>query len=155
MDRTVMTALRPKDFPHQTPMTSRWTDNDMYGHLNNSVYFQYFDSTINRFLLREAGTDPMGGGVRNVVAESGCTFLKEAHYPNDFTIGLRVEHIGRTSAVYRLALFSFPDGSEPVLHAVGRWVHVFVGSESGAPTAIPSTTRQALQSIATNQGAER
>ena len=151
MDRAAMTALQPQDFPHQTPMTSRWTDNDMYGHLNNSVYFQYFDSTINRFLLREAETDPLGGGVRNVVAESGCTFLKEAHYPTDFTVGLRVEHIGRTSTVYRLALFSSPD--EPVLHAVGRWVHVFVGSESGTPTAIPETTRQALQSISTDQAA--
>lgn len=146
MDRTTMGALQPEDFPRQATMTSRWTDNDMYGHLNNSVYFQYFDSTINRFLLEEAGTEPMGGRIRNVVAESGCTFLREAHYPADFTICLRVEHIGRTSTIYRLALFSTTEGV-PVLHAVGRWVHVFVDARTGKPNEIPASTRHALQSI--------
>ncbi|GAA3732529.1 thioesterase family protein [Leifsonia bigeumensis] len=149
MDRAEMTALQPEDFPHHAPMTSRWTDNDMYGHLNNSVYFQYFDSAINRFLTTEAGTDPMGGEIRNVVAESGCTFLKEAHYPTDFMVGLRVEHVGRTSTIYRLALFS--SGATPTLHAVGRWVHVFIDTTDGTPTPIPEATRRALLRISTDE----
>lgn len=138
-----MSDERPRlaDFPVVQQVTSRWSDNDMYGHLNNAVYYELFDSAINTWLLRglpPAGPDaPLG-----VVAESGCRFLDELHYPDDLAVGLRVTRLGTSSVTYELAL-ARADDPGPVA-ALGHWVHVYVDPHTRRPVPMDGPLRDLL-----------
>ncbi len=134
------------DYPYVMPIATRWIDNDIYGHVNNVVYYAYFDTVINRFLIDEGGLDIVGGAVIGVCAESQCTYARSAAFPDALEAGLRVAKIGTTSVTYEIAIFRLP-GRE--LCASGRFVHVFIGRESRKPTAFPSTIRAALERIYT------
>ena len=136
--------LRPDDFPVLLSMTTRWSDNDVYGHLNNAVYYELFDSAINRWVGEATGLDPAGLPAMGVVAESGCRFLGEVRYPQDVRIGLAVARVGTSSVTYRLALFA----SQEAPAAVGRWVHVYVDHDSRRPVPLPEALRSALEALA-------
>jgi acyl-CoA thioester hydrolase len=142
--------LRPGDFPVTRLVSTRWGDNDSYGHLNNAVHYQLFDSVINAWIAESQPRSRDELGVIGVVAESGCTYYDELHYPDDVLVGLRVERLGASSVAYGLGLFARPHGSsagaEGPLAAKGRWVHVYVDVGSRRPAPIPPSLRDLFAS---------
>lgn len=134
------------DYPIVRPVATRWADNDMFGHLNNAVYYGIFDSVINGWLAEATGISPLEHEARGVVAESSCRFLAEVGFPDEVLIGLRIERLGTKSVSYQLAMFRSV-GDEAVLAAEGRWVHVYVDPASRATVAIPPAIRAVLEGI--------
>jgi acyl-CoA thioester hydrolase len=117
---------------------TRWNDNDQYGHVNNVVYYEAMDTTINRWLIEEAGMDPVGGAQMAVCAASSCTFSRSVSYPADLEVGLRAGRVGRTSVTWELGLFS---GADPAPAATGSFTHVFVDPRSLRPVPVPAALR--------------
>ncbi|TPG35178.1 acyl-CoA thioesterase [Mycolicibacterium hodleri] len=134
--------LTSRDFPVHWPVLTRWTDNDMFGHLNNAVYYELFDTAINAWLNTAAGVDPVTAPWLGVVAESGCRYFAELHFPDPLVVGLAVTRLGTSSVTYRLAVF--PPGEDAAVAAVGHWVHVYVDRATRRPTAIPEDIRSLL-----------
>jgi acyl-CoA thioester hydrolase len=145
-------ALTLDDFPVHRPVTTRWSDNDMYGHLNNAVYYELFDSAINGWQAEHVTTDPLSDPTQGVVAESGCSFFAEVGFPSSLVVGLRVTRIGRTSITYELGLFIDPadpsqtSADESGIKALGHWVHVEIDAVTRRPTPIPDHLRTLLES---------
>lgn len=135
---------RRVDFAHFARMPTRWMDNDVYGHVNNVVYYSYFDTVINRWLISEAGLDPHRGDVVGFCVESQCRFLKPIAFPEDVDAGLRVEKLGTSSVRYGVGIFR---AGVDELCAVGTFVHVFVHATSKVPTPIPAPMREALKRL--------
>jgi acyl-CoA thioester hydrolase len=125
-------------YRHFSPLGTRWMDNDVYGHVNNVVYYSYFDTAINRFLIDEGGLDIHGGATIGLCVESHCTYARPVAFPDALEAGLRVEHLGRSSVRYGIGIFVV--GQERAA-AEGWFVHVFVDRTS-AP--IPDGLRAAL-----------
>ncbi len=133
-------------YPHFLTIPTRWMDNDIYGHVNNVVYYAYFDTVINAYLIGPGGLDIHGGAVFGVCAESSCRYRAAFAFPEPVEAGLRVAHLGRSSVRYEIGLFKA--GAEQAA-AEGHFVHVFVDRESRAPAPIPERIRAALQQIRT------
>jgi acyl-CoA thioester hydrolase len=140
-------SLTADDFAVIRHADTRWADNDMFGHLNNAVYYQLFDSAINGWILGATGVEIGAMRARGVVAESSCRFFREVGFPDGLDIGIRIEHLGRSSVIYELGLFSPTREGERdrTLAALGRWVHVYVDPETGTPVAIPEPVRSLLE----------
>jgi acyl-CoA thioester hydrolase len=136
------------DFPHVASISTRWADNDIYGHVNNVEYYAFFDTVINEFLIRSGGLDIHGGSVIGLCAESHCSFAAPLAFPETVSAGLRVGHLGRSSVRYEIGLFA-EDGTEA---ASGWFVHVFVDRASRRPAEIPEGLRAALASLQTAAG---
>ena len=138
----------PQGYPYRRRITTRWTDNDVYGHVNNAVYYHYFDSVINALLIEQGGLDIHDGQTVGFIVRSECDYLKPVAYPAELEVGLAVERLGNSSVTYAMALFevSASGHTEEVTQACarGRMVHVFVDTASGRPTPIPGRMRQAL-----------
>jgi acyl-CoA thioester hydrolase len=130
-------------YPHQQAVQTRWHDNDIYGHVNNVVYYSYFDSVVNRFLIEKGGLDIHQGDVVGFVVESQCKYLKPLAYPEAITAGLRVGKLGNSSVRYELGLFN----AAGELCAEGYFVHVFVNKASNKPTAMPQGIRSQLEQL--------
>jgi acyl-CoA thioester hydrolase len=135
-------TLTRAHFDHVVSATTRWSDNDMYGHLNNAVYYELFDSAINGWLITGAGADVLSLPELGVVAESGCRFFHELEYPRRLEVGVRVERLGRSSITYGLGLF---DAERDDLAALGHWVHVYIDRTSRSPVPIPAAVRKLLE----------
>jgi acyl-CoA thioester hydrolase len=131
-------------FPHWDSITTRWMDNDMYGHVNNVQYYSFFDTVVTTWLVREGGLDPQHGDVIGLCVESQCTFAAPLSFPDQVLAGLRVGHVGRSSVRYEISLFSSA-ADQPA--ASGHFVHVYVDRESRRPTAIPDRLRKALSTL--------
>jgi acyl-CoA thioester hydrolase len=131
------------DYPHVAEITTRWNDNDVYGHVNNVIFYSYFDSVANAYLIEEGGLDVHGSDVIGLVVESGCAYHAPIEYPAKLRIGLRVDRLGNRSVTYGLGVFA--DGEDAVAH--GYFSHVFVDRETRRPTAIPIGLREALQRL--------
>ncbi len=125
------------------PITPRWNDNDQYGHVNNAVYYEYFDTAVNGWLGGVCG-DVTGLEALGVVAETGCRFLSEASFPTPLEVGMALVRLGRSSVTYRLAVFSAGAGQP---HAVGRFVHVYVDPLTRRPTSVPSVVAEAVATL--------
>ena len=97
--------LTSSDFPVLWPVGTRWADNDMFGHLNNAVYYQLFDTAINAWINTSTGLDPLTMPALGIVAESGCRYFSELHFPQSLLVGLAVTRLGRSSVTYRLGVF--------------------------------------------------
>jgi acyl-CoA thioester hydrolase len=138
-----MTSSR--DFPVHWPVLTRWTDNDMFGHLNNAVYYELFDTAINAWINTNCGIDPLTVPWLAVVAESGCRYFSELKFPDPLTVGLAVARLGNSSVTYRLAIFQ----SDQPVAAVGHWVHVYVDRASRRPIPIPDAIRSLLEKART------
>jgi acyl-CoA thioester hydrolase len=134
--------VRRGDFPVLRTLTTRWRDEDVYGHLNNVVHYELFDTVVNGWLIESAGTDIRDLPAVGLVVETSCRYFAELRFPDPVTAGLAVERLGRTSVVYSLALFGGADVAEPA--AVGRFVHVYVDRETRRPVAVPDQVRAAL-----------
>ena len=129
------------EFPALRTITTRWSDEDVYGHVNNVVYYSYFDTAVNGYLIDVTGTDIRRLDAVGLVAETQCEFLRELGYPADVQVGLSVTRLGTSSIVYRLAIFQ-GDSDEPA--AIGRFVHVYVDAQTRAVTPVPDGIRQAV-----------
>jgi acyl-CoA thioester hydrolase len=135
---------RRSDYRHFLAIPTRWMDNDLYGHVNNVVYYSYFDTVINRFLIERGGLDIQNSPVIGVAAESGCRFRESFAYPETIDAGLRVGHLGNSSVRYEIGLFG--EGKDEAA-AEGHFVHVFVARGAQKPVPIPAAIRTALESI--------
>jgi acyl-CoA thioester hydrolase len=127
------------DFPHRVQLQTRWGDNDVYGHVNNVVYYSYFDTLINRYLIDEGGLDIEASTVIGVCVESQCRYLESIAFPESIEAGLRVAELGTSSVRYEIGIFKAER-----LCAIGTFVHVFVDRASRKATAIPQRMRDAL-----------
>lgn len=134
--------LTANDFPVLWPVGTRWADNDMFGHLNNAVYYQLFDTAINAWINTTTGIDPITMPALGIVAESGCRYFSELGFPESLVVGLAVTRLGNSSATYRLGVFRAQE-REPIT-ALGHWVHVYVDRMSRKPVAIPDPIRSLL-----------
>ncbi|PZP22149.1 acyl-CoA thioesterase [Pseudomonas kuykendallii] len=132
------------DYRHFQPVTTRWHDNDLYGHVNNVVYYGYFDSAVNTFLIERGGLDIHDGQVVGFVVSSSCDYFASIAFPERIEVGLRVARLGNSSVQYELAVFK---ESEDEACAAGRFVHVFVDRQSNRPVPIPDTLRAALEGL--------
>ncbi|MGZ3440301.1 MAG: acyl-CoA thioesterase [Polyangia bacterium] len=135
------TPHRKSDYPHRLPIATRWMDNDVYGHVNNVVYYSYFDTVINRWLIDEGGLDIHGGAVIGLCVESRCAYLRALAFPDALEAGLRVAHLGRSSVRYEIAIFT---SSDDTAAAQGEFVHVFVDRSTRRPVELPPRLREAL-----------
>lgn len=131
-------------YRHFSTIETRWMDNDVYGHVNNVVYYSYFDTVINRYLIQAGGLDIHGGPVIGVCAESQCRYFEPLSFPETIDAGLRVARAGASSVVYEIGLFR--RGSD-VAAAQGRFVHVFVDRASRRPAPIPEKIRASLAAL--------
>ena len=132
-------------YPHFQPITTRWKDNDVYGHVNNVEYYSYFDTVINEYLIAEGGLDIFAGDTIGLCAESHCAFLGPLAFPGVVEAGLRVGTLGRSSVRYEIALRERGAGE---LAAEGWFVHVFVDRTTRRPAEIPARLRAALELLA-------
>ena len=132
------------DFRVLRAITTRWHDNDHYGHVNNVVYYAFFDTAVNGFLIEASGTDIRDLPAIGIVAETSCRFLRELSFPDTVWAGLALERLGNSSAVYRIGLFR-NDETEPA--ALGRFVHVYVDAETRRPVPVPAPIRAALMAL--------
>ena len=137
------TAERPAltEYLFHTPITTRWSDNDVYGHINNVTYYSYFDSAANLYLIEAGGLDIAGGSVIGLVVESHCAYHAPLSYPTPLVAGLRVDRLGNRAVTYGIAIFAEGDD---VAAAHGHFVHVFVDRHTRRPVAIPPALRDAL-----------
>ena len=131
-------------YPHFLVVPTRWMDNDLYGHVNNVVYYSYFDTVINRYLIAEGGLDIAKGEVIGVAAESHCRYRRAVAFPADLDAGLRAGKLGRTSVRYEIGIFA---PGEVEAAAEGWFVHVFVDRATRRPAALPDRLRAALERI--------
>lgn len=132
------------DYRYFQSITTRWHDNDIYGHVNNVVYYSYFDSAVNAYLIERGGLDIHQGEVVGFVVSSSCDYFASIAFPDALEVGLRVGKLGNSSVQYELAIFK---AGEAQACAAGRFVHVFVDRASNRTTPIPSDLRQALEAL--------
>jgi acyl-CoA thioester hydrolase len=133
-----------EDYYHFRTMPTRWMDNDQYAHVNNVVYYSFFDTLLNRYLIDEGGFDFRTDPVIGIAVETNCRFHKSFAYPEDIEGGLRIGHLGKSSVRYEIALFG---PGEIEARADGFFVHVFVDRETNRPSEIPGELRAALERI--------
>lgn len=138
------TLLQRHDYRHFQPITTRWQDNDIYGHINNVAYYSFFDSTVNAWLIERGGLDIHDGRVAGLVVSSACDYFASVAYPEVIEVGLRVARLGGSTVEYELAVFRVGE-HEPC--AAGRFVQVFIDRQSSQPVAIPEALREALQQL--------
>ncbi|MBU1329952.1 MAG: acyl-CoA thioesterase [Gammaproteobacteria bacterium] len=132
------------DYRHFQPITTRWHDNDVYGHVNNVTYYSYFDSAVNAYLIEVGGLDIHEGAVVGFVVSSSCDYFASIAFPERIEVGLRVGKLGNSSVQYELAVFK---AGEDQACAAGRFVHVFVDRQSNRPVPIPAALRAALECL--------
>ena len=131
-------------YPHFLSIQTRWSDNDIYGHVNNVTYYSYFDTVVNCFLIDQGGLDIETDSVIGMAVETMCKFNKPLAYPEVLEAGLRVGKLGNSSVRYEIGIFQ--EGAAEAA-AMGHFVHVFVDRATGKPAPIPDAIRSALEQI--------
>lgn len=135
---------RRADYKAFYPISTRWSDNDIYGHVNNVTYYAYFDTAANRYLIEEGGLDISDGTIVGYVVNSGCQYHAPITYPEGIEAGVRVDKLGNSSVQYGIAIFR--EGEDEAA-AHGHFVHVFVERAANKSVPIPDNLRAALQKI--------
>jgi acyl-CoA thioester hydrolase len=139
------TAHGRSDYPHSRVLTTRWKDLDPYGHMNNVVQYELFDTVVNAWLIERGALDIQKSPVIGLVVETGCNYFATLTYPEPVTAALRVAHIGRSSVRYEVALFARESATAA---AQGHFVHVYVDRETRRPVAeLPAALRLALEPL--------
>jgi acyl-CoA thioester hydrolase len=131
-------------YRHFRAMSTRWMDNDVYGHVNNVVYYSYFDTVVNQYLMDEGVLDVERGAVIGLVVETHCNYFSSMTFPDTVHAGLRVARLGSSSVRYEIGLFR---NDEPRASAQGHFVHVYVDRFSRRPTTLPDDLRTALNAL--------
>lgn len=136
--------LQRQEFSYFVPLTTRWSDNDIYGHVNNVTYYSYFDTTANHYLIHQGGLDIHHGNIIGLVVDSACSYFEPIAFPDQLEGAVRVIHLGNSSVKYELAVFKIGG-----MHAVaqGHFVHVFVQRENRKSISIPDHLRTALKKL--------
>jgi acyl-CoA thioester hydrolase len=140
----MQTTLNRADFRRFLAIPTRWMDNDIYGHVNNVVYYSYFDTVVNEHLVREGGLDIREGPVIGLVVETSCRFHRPLSFTGVVDAGLRVVKLGNSSVKYEIGLFAAGE-REPA--ATGHFVHVWVDRATNRPTPVPAAIRAALNPL--------
>jgi acyl-CoA thioester hydrolase len=133
-----------EDYGYFTEITTRWMDNDIYGHVNNVVYYSYFDSVANQYLIAEGGLDIHSDRIIGFVVASNCQYKSPIAYPEVISAGLRVNKLGNSSVEYGIAIFQ---QSAQIASATGTFTHVFVDRDTNKSVPIPATIRTALEKL--------
>ena len=123
------------------PLVTRWLDNDAYGHINNALYYSFFDTAVNTYLIQAGVLDPAAGEKIGLVVESRCLYFSPLAFPEPIEAGLRVAHLGNSSVRYEVAIFG---AGAAEASAQGYFVHVYVDRETRRPAEIPEALREAL-----------
>jgi len=132
------------DFKSFRRFTTRWADNDAYGHVNNTVFYQWFDSAVNGWLVEQELLDILDGDPIALVVETRCAYFTPIEFPHDVEVGLAVVQLGKSSVRYRIGVFPIGDHNAA---AQGEFVHVLVDRGSRRPVEIPANWRRALEAI--------
>lgn len=143
-----MSRPEPRDrdsYGHFTAITTRWSDNDAYGHVNNTVYYQWFDSAVNALLVGAGLLDITHGDPIGLVVETGCTYFAPLSFPGDVEVGIAVDRIGGSSVTYRIGIFA-AGAADPA--AQGHFTHVYVGRDSRRPVQLSAAWRAKLEDLA-------
>ncbi|AWB19601.1 acyl-CoA thioesterase [Methylobacterium currus] len=127
------------------PITTRWADNDVYGHVNNVVYYAFFDTAVNSVLIAEGALDIANSPVIGLVVETGCRYFRSMAFPDRVTAGIRVAHRGTSSVRYEVGLFRNDDDEAA---AQGHFVHVYVDRATQRPVPLPEDLRRVLEPLA-------
>ena len=136
--------IHRSDYSYFHSITTRWADNDIYGHVNNVVYYSYFDTVANQYLIEFANFNPINDSIIGFVVHSNCTYIKTIAHPNKIEAGLIIKKIGNSSVTYGIGIFK---KGEKTACAYGEFVHVFVDKKDNQPTSMPKNIREALQKI--------
>jgi acyl-CoA thioester hydrolase len=144
MNMAEMTGETRERYPHFLAIPTRWIDNDIYGHVNNVRYYEFFDTVINRYLIEAGGLDIHNGDVIGIAVETTCSFHRSLAFPDIVSAGLRVGKLGTSSVRYEIGLFR---GDDAECAATGHFVHVFVTRAIQRPTPIPKRIRAALEKL--------
>ncbi|GAA5232413.1 acyl-CoA thioesterase [Verticiella sediminum] len=136
------------DYAHFSPISTRWMDNDAYGHVNNVTYYSYFDTAVNRYLIESGVLDIQSSPVIGLVVETGCQYFASVAFPEAVTAGIRVTRLGTSSVRYEVGIFREDD---PSAAAQGHFVHVYVDRESRRPVPLPAPLRAALERLVVPQ----
>ena len=140
---------RPRALPRSTyrafrAIGTRWSDNDVYGHVNNVVYYSWFDTAVNAHLIEQGALDIHAGPVIGLVIETQCNYFAPLAFPQTVWAGLRVAHLGNSSVRYEVGLFA--DGEE-LAAACGHFVHVYVDRETRRPVPLPEVLKTTLETL--------
>ena len=127
-----------------TTITTRWSDIDAYGHVNNTVYYQWFDSAVNALLVGAGLLDIVHGDPIGLVVETGCTYFAPLSFPGDVEVGIAIDRLGGSSVTYRIGIFA-AGTDEPA--AQGHFTHVYVGRTSRRPVPLPDQWRKTLNRL--------
>ncbi|THU01941.1 acyl-CoA thioesterase [Lampropedia puyangensis] len=125
-------------------ITTRWGDNDVYGHVNNVVYYSWFDTGVNQHLIRNQVLDIHHGSVIGLVIETHCNYFAPLAFPQAIDVGIRVAHLGSSSVRYEVGIFA---AEGDLCAARGHFIHVYVDKESRKPVPLPENLRTFLQSL--------
>jgi acyl-CoA thioester hydrolase len=149
-----MTSIIPQDrlapeprsaYKAFRPIGTRWSDNDVYGHVNNVVYYSWFDTAVNGLLLERGVLDIHSGSVIGLVVETRCNYFSPLAFPEAVVAGIRVAHIGSSSVRYEIALF--PADDTQLCAARGHFIHVYVDRANRRPMALPPQLLSVLESL--------
>ncbi|KAI9336186.1 thioesterase family protein-like protein [Zopfochytrium polystomum] len=143
-------ASDPRDpafYKFWTTVQTRWSDNDQYGHVNNSVYYHYFDSIVNTYLIANCSLRPPHTFPRGLVVTSHAAYHRPASFPETLHLGLAVEKIGTSSVAYRVGVFSVAENNVKVCCVSGGYTHVFVAEDGRPVKALPDEMRLGLESV--------
>jgi len=132
-------------FPYKHAITTRWRDNDVYGHVNNVVYYSWFDTAVNGYLVEKGVLDFENGSTVGLVVETQCNYHRPVAFPDKINAGVAVTKIGNSSVRYEVGIFR---NDETVASANGHFIHVYVDSNTRKPVALPDNLRDVLESIA-------
>lgn len=126
------------------PITTRWMDNDVYGHVNNVVYYSWFDTAVNAYLIEQGVLDIHAGATIGLVIETQCNYFQSLAFPQTIEAGIRVAKLGKSSVRYEVGLFA---QGEPLCAAKGHFVHVYVDRETRRPVELPAALRSVLETL--------
>ncbi|MHB2169389.1 acyl-CoA thioesterase [Alsobacter sp. R-9] len=132
------------DYRHVLPITTRWSDNDVYAHVNNVVYYGWFDTVVNRWLVERGHLDIAASPIVSLVVETSCTYFESVAFPETVHAALAVERLGSSSVTYAIGIFR-EHGDQAV--AQGRFVHVCVDRATQRPVPLPARLRDDLQAL--------
>ena len=125
-------------------LATRWADNDAYGHVNNTVYYQWFDTAVNAWLVEAGLLDIENGDPIGLVVETGCAYFMPLSFPGDVEVGIALDRLGSSSVTYRIGVFG-KGQEEP--SAQGHFVHVYVGRHGRRPSVLPTEWRASLERL--------
>jgi acyl-CoA thioester hydrolase len=132
------------DYPVFRQITTRWSDNDVYGHVNNVVYYSWFDTAVNAYLIEQGALDIHAGSTIGLVVETHCNYYAPLAFPQIIEAGIRVGRVGNSSVRYEIALFA--ENSQDAA-ANGHFVHVYVDKATRRPAPLPEKLKQALEKL--------